>query len=57
MKMLQILCRMVNNICSQYEDSCLSASYSCEVEWIVDSGASFHVTLHRELFSSGDVGA
>ena len=34
------------------EDSCLSTSTSGDTEWVVDSGACFHVTPHRDYFSS-----
>ena len=41
------------------DDSCFSAIRDDDLSWVVDSGASFHLTSHKEYFTSytsGDFG-
>ena len=41
--------------CSTHEESCLHTS-SQEVEWVVDTAASYHVTPHVEFFKTYQAG-
>ena len=46
-------------ICSGQEESCLHTATQ-DVEWVVDTAASYHVTPHRYFFTNykaGDFGA